>query len=194
LKLAFEALTHDVSSQEDAMRKLSGAAVAVIIGVALYFTLFWGYDGLRVLTSPNYGLDEVWRSQFIFALGSIFGLGPIGLIKLAAFFGAVKLAVATFCAVHIVDRMRTIIAGKADTEILEGGLILEVAISIMSVGPAVWSQNADLLREQTIQLMLAAVATALCLVERSYDQPAKPAVQTELAATPRGAPWFSPFR
>jgi len=176
------------------MRKLSGAAVAVIVGVALYFTLFWGYDGLRVLTSPSYGLDDVWRSQFIFAIGSIFGLSPIGLIKLAAFFGAVKLAVAAFCAVHIIDRMRTIIAGKADTEILEGGLILVVAISIMSVGPAVWSQNADLVREQTIQLLLAAVATALCLVERSNDRPAKPAVPTELAATPRSAPWFSPFR
>jgi hypothetical protein len=176
------------------MRKLPGAAVAVIMGVALYFTLFWGHDGLRVLTSPSYGLDDVWRSQFIFAIGSIFGLSPIGLIKLAAFFGAMKLAVAAFFAVHIIDRMRTFIAGKADTEILEGGLILVVVISIMTVGPAVWSQNADLVREQTIQLMLAAVATALCLVERSYDRPAKPAVPTELAATPRGAPWFSPFR
>ena len=27
------------------MRKLSGAAVAMIMGVALYFTLAWGYDG-----------------------------------------------------------------------------------------------------------------------------------------------------
>ncbi len=86
------------------MHKLSGAAVTIIIGVALYFTVSWGYDGLRVLTSPSYGLDEVWRSQFIFAIGGIFGLSPIGLIKLAAFFGAVKLAVAAFCAVHILDR------------------------------------------------------------------------------------------
>jgi hypothetical protein len=61
----------------------------------------------------------------------------------------------------------------------------------------VLSQNAELVREATIQLMLAAVATALCLVERSYGRPvapAKPAIVTELAATPRGAPWFSPFR
>ena len=39
------------------MHKLSGAAVAVIMGVALYFTLAGDYDGLRVLTSPSYGLD-----------------------------------------------------------------------------------------------------------------------------------------
>ncbi len=70
-------------------------------------------------------------------------------------------------------------------------------ISIVSVGPAVWSHNAWLVRETTIQLMLAAVATALCLVERSYSRSAdeaKPGLDAELAATPAGAAWFSPFR
>ncbi len=176
------------------MRKLSGAAVATIMGVALYFTLFWGYDALRMLTSPSYGLEDVWRSQFVFAIGSVFGLGPIGLIKLAAFFGALKLAVAGICAVHLLDRLRAFVGGKADSEILEGGLILVVLVSIVSVGPAVWSQNAELVREATIQLMLAAVATALCLVERSYDRPATTTATTELAAPPRGAPWYAPFR
>ncbi|HKA77028.1 MAG TPA: hypothetical protein VKD19_07980, partial [Pseudolabrys sp.] len=74
------------------MQKISVATMVIILAIALYFTLFWGYDGLRVLTSPSYGLEDVWRSQFIFAIGRIFGLGPIGLIKLAAFFGALKLA------------------------------------------------------------------------------------------------------
>ena len=175
------------------MRKLSGAAVAVIVGIALYFALDWGYEGLRVLTSPSFGLDNVWRSQFVFGIGSLFGLEPIGLIKLAAFFGAVKLAVASFCAVHILDRLRALVAGKADSEILEGGLILVVLISILSAGPAVWTYNAGLLRESTIQLVLAAVATALCVFERS-NADTKPAVSMELTATPRGAPWYSPFR
>ena len=74
---------------------------------------------------------------------------------------------------HILDRLRVFIGGKPDSEILEGGLILVVLISIASVGPAVWSQNAELVREQTVQLMLAAIATALCLVERSYAAAAK---------------------
>jgi len=45
--------------------------------------------------------------------------------------------------------------------------------------------------------MLAAVATALCLVERSYGHSAeevRPDFKVKLAATPRGAPWYSPFR
>ena len=179
------------------MRKLSSAAVFIIVGVTLYFALAWGYDGLRVLNSESYGLDDVWRAQFVFAIGSLFGLSPIGLIKLSAFFGGLKLAVAGVCAVHIFDRLRAFIGGKADSEILEGGLILVVLVSIVSVGPAVLSQNADLVRETTIQLILAAIATALCLVERSYSRQtenAAPAVMTQLAATPRGAPWYSPFR
>jgi hypothetical protein len=97
----------------------------------------------------------------------------------------------------MLQRVRALVSGKADSEILEGGLILVVLISIVSVGPAVWSQNADLVREQTIELVLATIATALCLIERSNVASAgnaNPAVVTQLAAPPRGTPWSSPFR
>src|SRR4029077_15156106 len=95
------------------------------------------------------------------------GLGPIGLIKLAAFFGALKLAVACICAIHIADRIRCWTRGEANSEILEAGLVLVVAISIASVGPASWSYSADLMREHTYQLLFAALATGLCIFERS---------------------------
>ena len=176
------------------MRKISGAAVAVILVIALYFTLFWGYDALRIFTSPTYGLDDVWRSQFIFGLGRVFGLGPIGLIKLAAFFGTLKLAVVCICAVHIVDRYRCMTKGQANSEILEAGLILVVLINIAAVGPAVWTHSADLVREHTIQLLFAALATGLCIVERSYSrrgENAEAAPQVAVDATAaRAAPRF----
>ncbi|MBI1205483.1 MAG: hypothetical protein GC182_23515 [Rhodopseudomonas sp.] len=154
------------------MRKASGATVAMIMGVALYFTLFWGYDALRVLTSPTYGLEDVWRSQFVFGVGAIFHLAPMGLIKLAAFFGAVKLAVAIVCAVHLVDRLRTLAGGTVRSDILEGGLIAVVAVSLVAIGPAVWSHNDELVRSLVLQLALAALATALSAVERSYNRDA----------------------
>ena len=177
------------------MRKLSAAAVAMILAIALYFTLFWGFEALHMLTSPTYGLEDVWRSQFVFEIGRQFGLSPFGLIKLAAFFATLKLAVAAICAVHIADRFRALAGGKAEPEILEAGLLLVVIISIASVGPAIWAQNADLVREQVIQLMLAAVAAALCILERSYERTdvVKPVTVAE-AATSRGATWFSPLR
>jgi hypothetical protein len=174
------------------VQKFSAATVAIILAIALYFTLFWGYDGLRILTSPSYGLDDVWRSQFIFNIGSIFGLGPVGLIKLAAFFGTLKVAVACICAIHIGDRFRSMYRGEANSEILEAGLILVVLISIASVGPAAWSHSTDLMREHTLQLLFAGLAVALCIVERSYIQ------TNEMAKVPAVASkvvtWFSSWR
>lgn len=177
------------------MRKVSGATVAMILGIALYFTLFWGFDALRMLTSPTYGLEDVWRSQFVFGIGRVLGLGPVGLIQLAAFFGTLKLAVAATCAVHIADRLRCLAGGKPDSEVLEGGLILVVLVTIASAGPAVWAQNTDLVREQALQLFLAAVATALCIFERSYqnvETDAEPVAAT--VGTAQNPTWFTPWR
>lgn len=149
------------------MRKFSSASTAIVVAIALYFTLVWGYDALRVLTSANYGLDEVWRSEYVFIVGRMFGLDPVGLLKLAAFFGAVKLVVAGACAWHIVDRFRAMIRGTANADVLEGALIIIVAIGIMSAGLAARSGNGEIMREYAIQLVLACLATALCIAERS---------------------------
>jgi hypothetical protein len=174
------------------MQKVSSATVAMLMGIALYFALSWGVDALRVLTSPTYGLEDVWRSQYVFGIGSLLGLGPVALIQLAAFFGAVKLAVAVICALHIIDRFYSFATGKPVSDLLEGALILVVLITIASAGPAIWSHNPELLREQVIQLALAGLATALGMVERNYRN-----VGESVAATtdaPQGARWFTPWR
>lgn len=179
------------------MRKLSAAAAGTIVAIAFYFTLRWGFDALRMLTSPTYGLEEVWRSQFVFAIGRVFSLSPLGLIKLAAFFATLKLAVAIIFAVHIVERFRGLFGGKANNEIFEAGLMLVVLISIASVGPAIWAHNTELVREQAIQLVLAAVAAGLGIVERRNERAAEATAPLELAAPVALAPpprWFSPFR
>ncbi|MGH6740872.1 MAG: hypothetical protein ACREDY_17915 [Bradyrhizobium sp.] len=180
------------------MRKLSTAAVAMILAIAFYFTLFWGFDAMRMLISPTYGLEDVWRSQFVFEIGRIFGLAPLGLIKLAAFFATLKLAVAAICALHIGDRFRTLAGGKANSEILDAGMVLVMLMSIAAIGPAVWTHNADVVREQAITLMLVGVAAGLGLLERSYERSDRLLAETSLiannAVAPRGAQWFSPLR
>lgn len=174
------------------MRKISGARTAIILAITLYFTLVWGYDAIRVLTSPSYGLDEVWRSEYIFVVGRMFGLGPVGLIKLAAFFGAVKLVVAAVCAWHIVDRFRCMISGRANTDTLEGALILIVAIGIMSAGLAARSGNGEIVREYAIQLVLACLATALCLSERRRAATDAPALTDDDVAEAKGPAYSGP--
>ncbi|MEI9805083.1 MAG: hypothetical protein WDN48_12285 [Pseudolabrys sp.] len=177
------------------MRKVSSASVAMILAIALYFTLFWGFDALRVLTSPTYGLEDVWRSQYVFGIGALFGFGPMALMKLAAFFGTLKLAAAVICAIHIVDRFRGLAGSGANSEILEGGLILVVLITIASAGPALWSHNTDLVRDSAIQLAFAALATALCMVERSYARSAEnDEAAVDETAVPQNATWFTPWR
>jgi hypothetical protein len=173
LNFAFEAPTHGSSSKEERVQKISHATMAIIVAVALYFAVDWGYDGLCILSSPSYGLEDAWRSQFVFAIGSLVGLGPIGLIKLAAFFGALKLAVACICVIHVADRFRSLSRGRANSEILEAALILIVAISIVSVGPASFRDGTELIREHTLPLLLAALATGLCIFERNYAQRTK---------------------
>jgi hypothetical protein len=172
------------------MRKVSSATVAAILAISLYFTLFWGFDALRILTSPTYGLEDVWRSQYVFGVGRMFGLAPVALLQLAAFFGTLKLAVAVVCAIHLVDRLRSLAGGKPASEVLEGGMALVVLISVVSAGPAIWSQNNELVREQVIQLVLAGLAVALCMVERSYRKDADLVASVRL---PEGAS-FTPWR
>jgi len=152
---------------EATMKRASGVIGASILAISLYFALFWGYDALRILTSPTYGLEDVWRSQTVFGIGRYTGLGPAGLLRLAAALGAMKLAIAGVCAIHVFDRLRRIFSGSTPAnEMLETALILAVGISIVSVVPAIWSHNADLMREQTVQLVLAAMTGVFCIVER----------------------------
>jgi hypothetical protein len=176
------------------MRKLTGAAVATIMAISLYFTLFWGSEALRMLASPTWGLDDAWRSQFLFAIGNVLALTPAGLIKLAAFFAVLKLAVATICALHLIDRLRSLIAGKADVDVLEAGLVLIVLISILAAGPAVWSQNVELARDYTLQLVLAGLAAALCLYERRAGRADGEATASEAAVVLPGPPWYTLWR
>jgi hypothetical protein len=150
------------------VQKISTATASIIVLIALYFTLSWGYEALRLLTSPSYGFEDVWRSQYLFGIGRLFDLGPVGLIKLAAFFATLKLAVACVCMLHIADRVRCFMRGQPNSEILEAGLILVVLISIVSAGPASWAHSADLMREHIYQLLFAALATGLCIFERVY--------------------------
>ena len=148
--------------------RTSGAIGAMILAIAIYFALFWGFDALRILTSPTYGLEDVWRSQVVFGIGRYAGFAPASLIKLAAALGALKLTVAGVCLVQVIDRVRALVTGSDPAnEILETGLLLAVGINIAAVVPAIWSQNGDLVRELTIQLVLAGLAAGLCIADRS---------------------------
>jgi len=182
------------------------AVTASIFSIALYFTLFWGFDGLRILTSSTYGLEDAWRSQTVYWIARWTGLGPHGLLHLAALFGVLKLAAATVCAIHIGDRLRCFKTGKPDADILELALLLVVILSIVSVAPAIWQHDAALIRACTLNLVLASLAAALGALERMEEE-TQAVDSREAAVAAEAAPldaeaaqakpvsaWFSPWR
>jgi hypothetical protein len=107
----------------------------------------------------------------VFDTGRLLHLTPVGLIKLAAFFAAMKLAIAAICGMHIVDRLRSFAGGQADPQMLEGALIVVVVFGFISVAPAVWSSNPSIVREYAVQILLACLGIALCIAERNVDSP-----------------------
>ena len=118
------------------MRNVSSATVAMILGVALYFTLFWGFDALRMLTSPTYGLEDVWRSQIVFGLGRVFGLAPMGLLKLDAFFATLKLAVAAIGSVFLPFGDKDMLLGDAN-------LVIDVLLQAYGAAHPGWPRSSS---------------------------------------------------
>jgi hypothetical protein len=176
------------------MRLMSSAVGAAVVAIAVYFAVFWGADAVRTLTSPTFGLDDIWRSQVTFGIARYAGIGPEGYLTLSAVIGALKLTVAAVCIFYIAVRARAFFrGGEAGSEALETGLLLAAAVSIVSLIPAAWSHNGALARELTLQLLLALIGAAACIVQRrsangagkSDESPAAPAVPQH---------WFVPWR
>jgi len=161
------------------MRNLSAAIAAALMGIALYFALTWGFAAIQSLTSPAYGLDDIWHPQFVFTIGHFFALTPLGLVKLAAFVAAVKLVAAGVCFVHVIDRAR----GIARLELFEGALFLIAPIALLSLAPAVWSQGGDIIGEQVLQFGFALLAIALCVAERLLDRRAEEDMPGQIEST-----------
>ena len=68
-------------------------------------------------------------------------------------------------------------------------MILVVLITVASAGPAIWSHNTEVVREQVIQLALAALAAALCMVERNYRRDADLVASVQMPETASFTPW-----
>lgn len=194
-----------------------GLVTASLLSIALYFALFWGFDALRILTSPVYGLEAAWHSQVVYWIARWFGLGPQGLLQLAAAYGIVKFAVAGVFAVHLLDRARCWRGGRADTkpdmDVLEMALFLVVIVSIVSVAPAIWQHDPTLIRSCTMNLVFASLAAALVAIERNEQEKAvAPAADTGVVemteqdvvtadpstaaaiTTKAGDGWYAPWR
>jgi hypothetical protein len=143
------------------MKRISGNSATMVLAVAVYFAFTWGMDAWRVFTSPTFGLDDPLASQVVFALGRYLGLAPAGLLKLGAVFGALKGVVAIVCALHVIDRLRTLFRGAPNLDVAQAGFVLAVSICAVALLPMIVQHNPEMLRDYAVDLALAGVAAAL---------------------------------
>ena len=137
------------------MRKISGATVAMILAIALYFTLVLG---LR--RAAHADLADL-RARGRVALAIRVRHRPPARARADGADPARRLLRNPQARrrrhLRRAHRRPFPQHGERQAGVGSSGrrLILVVLITIASVGPAVWSQNAELVREQTIQLALA---------------------------------------
>ncbi len=158
------------------MRRLSYAIPCLIVAVAFYFAAAFGRDAVQILTSPVYGLDQTSFARAVHDLGGLADLGPRGLIRLAAFLGTIKLAVAVVFAIHVADRVRSLAGGTVNYDLLDAGVVLVVVSTFLSAAPALLEASPQFFNEHRPALWLAGLAATLGLAERiaaTEDTPAR---------------------
>ena len=152
------------------MRWLPKAIPCLVACIALYFALWFGIEALRIFLSPIYGLDDPAFAQTIRGIGRRADLGMAGLLKLAAFFGAVKLAIATLFAVYLAGRLRAIWRNDVEHEVLDAGLLLVVLVTVVAAMPALLDGATNLLAQYRLPLWLAGLAATLSMIERFAEE------------------------
>lgn len=147
------------------MRRLSVVVPVLITGVALYFALGFGADAIRILRSPAYGLDNPGFARVVYDLGHILSLGPDGLVRLAVFFGATKLAVAVICSIHVIERIGSLWGHTVDHDFLDAGLLIAIILTFIAAIPALIEVSPILLAQHRPVFWLAGLAATLGVIE-----------------------------
>jgi hypothetical protein len=142
------------------MRALVHAIPAIIVGIAIYFAAFCGFEALQTLSSILFGLGSLARAEFIYTLGRVLGLGPDGLILTAACVGAAQLIVAGTFAIYLFERLVGSTPQKA-VETFEAALLLLVILTVAQAVPILTSGSGRI-GLHLLNLAVAGLAIVLC--------------------------------
>lgn len=148
------------------MRWLPKSIPYLVVAIAVYFTAHFGIEAVRIFTSPVYGLDQTGFGQVVHGIGSRFGLGAIGLMRVAAFLGTIKFAIAVLFAIYLCSRMKSWLGHETNHEIVDAAAVLIVAVTVVAATPAVLDGATDALAQYRLPLWLAGLAVTLSMIER----------------------------
>lgn len=138
----------------------------LVVSISLYFTLSFSIEAMRILASPVHGLDLPGFAHVVHGIGRRFGMEAAGLIRLAAFLGAVKLLVAALFAVYLVSRIKSLMGHEAEHEVVDAAVLLVAAVTVVAAMPALIDGEATLLAEHRLPLWLGGLAVTLSMIER----------------------------
>jgi hypothetical protein len=141
--------------------------------VATYFSIAWGREAFRALTSPAAGLDDRthWATAIYFR--DLFDLGFVGLARIAHALGGVRFAVAGLCIAYLVVFLRGLIVEREPAPcVVDAMLMLATAGILIFAVPPVMAGDPGLIRLYTSQLLLVIGAAIVIMVERHGSQPA----------------------
>jgi hypothetical protein len=168
------------------MRRFSVAIPALITGVSLYFVLVFGREAIAIFSSPTWGLENQTFARAVYGIGRVVDLGPDGLVRLAAFLGALKLAVAVVFALYLADRFNPYRRGELDHDLLDAAALLAVCSTAIVALPALLEAAPHLLAPHRPALWLAGLAATLSMIERvaTSEEFMRAAVRSPIVALP----------
>lgn len=177
------------------MWHLPNAIRVIIMCVAFYFALHWGIDAIHIFRSPVYGLDDPLLAQIVHGIGRVMQLTPDGMVRCAAFFGALKLTIAGVFTIYLMDRMRGLWGEhKPNHELLDSALVL-VVLSTFAAALPVFVDAPHLLAQFRVPLWMASLAATLSMLERAADAEDHSRVKTiEREISSRRKPELPPRR
>ena len=110
---------------------------------------------------------------------------PDGLVRLAAFLGALKLAVAVVFALYLANRFNPYRRSELDHDLLDAAALLAVCATAIVALPALLEATPQLLAPHRPALWLAGLAATLSMIERLVEsEQLEPATVTVRAALP----------
>ena len=151
------------------MRRFSATIPVLVTGICLYFVIGFGREAIAVFTSPIWGFENSDFARAVYAIGRVFSVGPAGLVQLAAFLGAFKLAVAVVFALHLLDRFRPFRASEVNHELLDAAALLAVFTTFLMAMPALIESTPQFLAPHRPALWLAGLAATLSMIERIVE-------------------------
>ena len=167
------------------MRRFSVAIPVLITGVCLYFVFVFGREAAAIFSSPIWGMENQAFARAVYDIGQVAGLGPDGLVRLAAFLGALKLAVAVVFALYLANRFNPYRRSELDHDLLDAAALLAVCATAIAALPALLEATPQLLAPHRPALWLAGLAATLSMIERLVEsEQLEPAKVTMRAALP----------